>query len=299
MRIQFWMCLGLVAGTAAMWAGDKDQMEADKKALAPVLAYVGGWRGSGLPKDGSKDGWAEDSDWQFDLKGGHAALVFTSDKGHFYKSGRIEPGDKPGEFKFSGVLPDGKKEDMVGTIVENKEERSKDLVFNNSAPGTGRPARLVFTVVAKGNRLLMNFQKKMSGERYTAIAEVGYTRKGSNFGKLGDAHECIITGGAGKMEVSYKGQTYWVCCGGCKDAFYENPEKEIAAWKKRKEEEKLKDARSSAIWSSCFLTPRRKERRKTSLEFRVYAGRLKAELQTFLCAFASWRSLRLKQEPVR
>jgi YHS domain-containing protein len=242
MRISMWACVAVWAlACGAARAGDKDQVEADKKALSPVLQYVGGWRGAGLPKDGSKDGWSEDSEWQFDLKGGHAALVFSSEKGRYYKSGRIDPGEKAGEFKFTGVLPDGKKEEMVGTIIENKEERSKDLVFNNAAPGTGRPARVVFSVVAKGNRLLMDYQKKMSGDRYAPIAEVGYTRKGSNFGKSGDSHECVITGGAGKIEVSYKGQTYWVCCGGCKDAFNENPEKEIAAYHKRKEEEKLKD----------------------------------------------------------
>ena len=74
--------------------------------------------------------------------------------------------------------------------------------------------------------------------RFANLSEVGYTRKGSGFGKQADAHECIITGGKGTIQVSYKGQSYWVCCTGCRDAFNENPEKEIAAYKKRKEEEK-------------------------------------------------------------
>ncbi len=217
---------------------DAGQVEADKKALAPIFQYVGGWRGAGLPKEGpAKDGWTEESEWQFDLKGGHAALVFNSDKGKYYKSGRIDPGEKKGTFKFTGISADGKiKEELVGEIDKNG-----DLAFDNAAAAEGRPSRMLYSVVAKGNRLLIDLQKKSPGGRYSTFCEVSYTRKGSGFGQQANAHECIITGGAGKMEVSYKGQTYWVCCGGCRDAFNENPEKEIAAYKKRKEEEKLKD----------------------------------------------------------
>ena len=216
------------------------QVETDKKALAPIFQYVGGWRGAGLPKEGPvKEGWSEESEWQFDLKNGHAALTFTTDKGKFYKSGRIDPGSKKGQFKFTGVSADGKtKDEMVGEI-----DKGGDVTFDNPNAGEGRPARLVYSVVAKGNRLLIDLQKKSSGGRYSTFCEVSYTRKGSGFGQTANAHECIITGGAGKIEVNYKGQSYWVCCGGCRDAFNENPEKEIAAYKKRKEDEKMKDAK--------------------------------------------------------
>jgi YHS domain-containing protein len=36
------------------------------------------------------------------------------------------------------------------------------------------------------------------------------------------------------MQVSYMGQTYYVCCSGCRDAFNENPAKIIAEYKARK-----------------------------------------------------------------
>jgi YHS domain-containing protein len=41
-----------------------------------------------------------------------------------------------------------------------------------------------------------------------------------------------VTGGLGTIAVSYKGQTYYVCCGGCKDAFEADPEKYVKAIKK-------------------------------------------------------------------
>ncbi|MBI3832649.1 MAG: YHS domain-containing protein [Planctomycetes bacterium] len=48
----------------------------------------------------------------------------------------------------------------------------------------------------------------------------------------------MVTGGLGTISVSYKGQSYYVCCGGCKQEFNDNPEKVLAEAKARKEKEK-------------------------------------------------------------
>jgi YHS domain-containing protein len=42
------------------------------------------------------------------------------------------------------------------------------------------------------------------------------------------------------MAVTHKGQTYYVCCTGCRDMFNENPEKVIAEYNARKAAEKEK-----------------------------------------------------------
>ncbi len=49
---------------------------------------------------------------------------------------------------------------------------------------------------------------------------------------------CVVTGGLGKIAVTYKGQTYYVCCSGCKDAFEENPEKILKEFEARKAKKK-------------------------------------------------------------
>jgi hypothetical protein len=41
---------------------------------------------------------------------------------------------------------------------------------------------------------------------------------------------CIVSGGLGKITVSYKGKTYYVCCSGCRDAFSDQPEKYVKEW---------------------------------------------------------------------
>ena len=50
----------------------------------------------------------------------------------------------------------------------------------------------------------------------------------------GKKPECCVTGGLGTSQVTYMGQTYWVCCTGCRDAFNENPAKVIADYMKKK-----------------------------------------------------------------
>ena len=36
------------------------------------------------------------------------------------------------------------------------------------------------------------------------------------------------------MAVTYKGETFYVCCSGCRDAFNENPEKFIKEYEAKK-----------------------------------------------------------------
>ena len=227
----------LNAGETAAVKASPEAREADKKALMPVANFVGEWRGVGSMKgSGGSDAWSEESEWTWDFKGGRGALVMLSPKGKFYTEARLEPGAKPGSFKLTAKPSTGKgAEEFAGEF--NKEG---DLVMDNTSAPADRPSRLTFSLVAKGKRMVVLYQKKERKDTYMPIAELGSTLKGSGFGKFVDEHECVVTGGRGKSTVDYKGKSYWVCCGGCRDSFLENPEKEIAAFMKRKEEEKLK-----------------------------------------------------------
>jgi len=55
-----------------------------------------------------------------------------------------------------------------------------------------------------------------------------------SLGKVDKKNECIVSGGQGTITISYKGETYYVCCSGCADAFKENPEKYINEYKAKK-----------------------------------------------------------------
>ena len=53
------------------------------------------------------------------------------------------------------------------------------------------------------------------------------TKEGEAFAGGGKKPECIVSGGAASIQVSYNGKTYYVCCTGCRDEFLANPEKYV------------------------------------------------------------------------
>ena len=225
----------LLAALALVSARAEDKAEADKKALQPVQLLVGEWKGAGSMKGDSKGGaWGEECDWAWDFKDGRAMLKLNSPAGKYFSSGTLLPGDKAKTFTFTGILPDGKtREEYSGELNKDGE-----LVLLLANPGADRPARVTFSTVAKGKRLLVLLEKKRTATLFAPFAELGLTRKGSAFGKQTDERECVVTGGSGTIPVQYKGKTYYVCCTGCKQSFDANPDKEMTAYFKRKEEEK-------------------------------------------------------------
>ena len=103
------------------------------------------------------------------------------------------------------------------------------------------PQRITLRVVAGGDRLVMLLERKSAiSERYARLAEVGYTRKGSEFGKGTSQPECVVTGGLGTMQVTYQGQMYYVCCAGCRDLFEQKPAEILAEYRDRKAAEAAK-----------------------------------------------------------
>ena len=76
--------------------------------------------------------------------------------------------------------------------------------------------------------------KKPAGKTlYVAQYEVACNKVGESLGAKEKKNLCIVTGGLGTSTVSYKGQTFYVCCSGCRDAFNENPEKFIKEFEKK------------------------------------------------------------------
>lgn len=244
------LLLAVAFGFGAAWAEEaKDEkgaqpaegdtaarLAADKAALAPLNNFVGDWKGVGMPRRGSNDGaWGEEAGWAWRFKEGRASLGFASADGKFYREGHLAPGEG-GAFVFTGTLPDGKTtESLAGKLNDAGE-----LVLEAASPAAGRPKRITIGMVAKGKRMVMTLESDGGGGKLAPLGEIGFTRKGSGFGKNTAEKECVVTGGLGTIAVSHKGQTYYVCCSGCKDVFDENPEAELAAYQKRKDEEKAK-----------------------------------------------------------
>ena len=242
-RFPSFLMLLFLTAPICLAAGDAPEggkLAAQKLELAKLQSFVGTWKGGGQTKRGSNDGaWVEQTDWVWKFSDQSASLTFTSEKAKYVASGSVRPGSKAGEFQLTTKsAKDGSETEYVGNLAEDGQ-----VVFVADKAPADQPDRISMRTVANGDRLVVMYEKKSTiSDRLARMAEVGYTRKGSQFGQTSDPRECIVTGGVGTMAVTHKNQTYYVCCTGCRDMFNENPEKTIAEFVARKAAEKAKKA---------------------------------------------------------
>lgn len=217
----------------------------DKQALAPLQPYVGSWRGVGLPKRGSNAGaWTETSQWAWQFTKGRAELVAKLDDDKYYTQLRLQPGEEPGQFVLLAAAA-GADDQPAAPPVRFVGQRVDDVLkVVAQDPIEKRPARISIRLVAGGDRMLVLYEKRIGSDSYARLAEVGSTRKGSSFAKnAASGPECVVTGGLGTIAVTHEGKTYYVCCGGCKDLFEEDPAAVLAEYHQRKALERAEQAK--------------------------------------------------------
>ena len=250
------------AGEADTGQTDTERMSSDKAALAPLQAFVGGWRGVGQVRRGSSQGaWTENADWIWKFADGRAAIVFAAPNGKYYRSGRLTPGKQAGTFELTASVPaasadeqsggdasdDGKPGDQsaepgaepaADRFVGKLDKNHQLVLVNRRAEPAGNAdavARVSIRTVADGDRLIVLYEKRLPGQdRFARLAEVGYTRKGVAFAAGSGQPECVVTGGLGTIEVEHAGKKYYVCCTGCRDLFQNDPEGVLAEYRERK-----------------------------------------------------------------
>ena len=224
MRVAFILFLAFLLAVS-------DNSSREQQRLAKLQGLIGQWRGVGQPQRGSTKGsWSESADWTWQFGASGPALIGKLPDGRFFRELRLSasedegayvltatPAAGAGELRYVGRLDDG------GQLVLQADGRQDDV-----------PQRVTLRFAAGGDRLLVLLEKQTTNGTFTRLAEVGYTRQGSGFGKVATQRECIVTGGLGTMEVSHGGKTYYVCCTGCRDYFNENPEKVLAEFAARK-----------------------------------------------------------------
>jgi hypothetical protein len=212
-----------------------------KERLKKLQPLVGAWRGVGQPLRGSpKDSWLESADWGWNFADEQGpSLVAQLSTGRYFTQLRLTTGKQAGTYVLTAnPVAGGEAVRYAGQLDEQGQ-----LILNVEQPRDDLPAdfprRISLRFVAGGDRLLVLLEKKApAGEQLTRLAEVGYTRQGSGFGKNTPQRECVVTGGLGTIEVSHGGKTYYVCCTGCRDYFNESPEKVLEEYAARKQAEK-------------------------------------------------------------
>jgi len=212
-----------------------EEQVSGKQALSKLQDYVGQWRGVGQVRRGSTQGaWSETSDWAWKFNDGKASLTFKVDDAKYFATGTLRAVDGDAVFELTAESENAKVT-YVGRLDEDGS-----LVLDAADAPDGQPARISIRQVADGKRMLVLFERRVGDDRFLRMAEVGYTREGSNFGKGTNYIECVVTGGVGTMPVTFEGKTYYVCCTGCRDLFNDDPAAVLAEYRERKEAEKQK-----------------------------------------------------------
>jgi hypothetical protein len=225
----------LALAAPAARADDKPPVP-PREALKAFADLIGTWRATGTP-EGTRDEkergfWTEKQSWEWQFKGDDAWLRLAIDKGKHFTAGELRYLPKTGRYGLTLTTTDKKTLEYEGTLAD------KRLTLERTDDKTKDTHRIVLALLHP-NRVLYRAEVTPAGKPLpTKLYQVGATKEGEPFAVEGGGPECVVSGGLGTIRVSYKGQTYYVCCTGCKDEFNSDPEKyirEFEAKKKKKQ----------------------------------------------------------------
>jgi len=232
------LLMGLALADEKLPAAGTDDAAAQKVALAEFNSLIGKWRGVGQPRRGSNQGaWQEQAEWVWDFTNGTAIRVDVS-KGKLAQTLRITFDPSTKEYVGELTTAEGTNETYRG-----KFQNVGVLTLLKPAANDEEVKQITVTRLNEKRTLVLFEKRAASQASFSRVAEVGYTRDGQRLATSSTSGpECIVTGGEGTMEVKYKGETYYVCCSGCKQAFEDNPARIIAeaAERRKREREKAK-----------------------------------------------------------
>jgi hypothetical protein len=200
---------------------DAPAKRTSKEALQALNDLVGSWRCTGTPESKKKEFWTESMQWEWQFKGDEAWMKVAYEKGKYFANGELRYLADKDQFQLTLQTVDKEKLAFTGPLkektltLEREDEKAKDA------------QRLVFTFLHP-NRFLYRYETKAADQRgFAKIYQVGATKNDVPFAECETGPECIVSGGLGTIKMTYKGQTYYFCCTGCRDAFKDDPEKYI------------------------------------------------------------------------
>lgn len=232
------MSMAVILGARGLPAarGDEPPGREIPPAFAPLEYLVGEWNGAAMPKNSARSfrGWIESHSWAWTFtKGKPTGMSVSIRGGKVLADGKLTFDPARKRFRLEGTAPKpaGGPIAFEGAL----DATGKKLVLEQVEPAKGSgegPVRLSIRPNSNYIRYTMDVDRKGPGALpYSRATEIGVTRKGESLaGKSGEAdaaNKCIVTGGTATMSISYRGQTYLLCCTGCRDEFKENPEKYI------------------------------------------------------------------------
>ena len=228
MTLQF---LPILLLALAFESSAQDKKASPRVALMPFNEYVGTWQGDGKVK---KDIWSETIEWSWKYKGDDGWLIFKIKDGKFLKGGELR--FLPDQKLYQLTAVDAKDQKLV---YEGKIEKEYLTLFRTDEKTKERQRVQMFNA---GDGVIFNYRVSTAKEgaklfpEYEVKARLDADSWPPTF--INNKRVCVVSGGHGTMLVNFKGQNYFVCCSGCRDAFQENPEKWIKEYETNNKKDK-------------------------------------------------------------
>jgi hypothetical protein len=216
---------------AAPDAGEQ-QKRTPKQALQEFNDLIGGWRGTGVPSGNKKAFWIETQEWGWQFKGKDAWLTIDFDKSKYYKSGELRYLPDKDQYQLTLVTPEKETRTFVGALTTT-EAKTKVLTLDYTDPKTKETHRLTFKLLHNNRYLYQAEVRPADREAFSKVFSVGVTKTDGSFASGDGKPECIVSGGLGTSAVTYMGQTYYVCCSGCRAEFNADPAKYVKEYNDR------------------------------------------------------------------
>ncbi|MGL4420240.1 MAG: YHS domain-containing protein [Gemmataceae bacterium] len=219
-------------GMASLAADDRAAAAKSKKALQELSEFIGKWELTAETKaSGKLVSWKEPTNWMWKFQGDDSWITLEMKDGKYFQTGNLKY--DPAAKKYELTL-----KDKAGTEqLFRGEFKKQKLVLERTDDKSGDVHRLSFNTLSEGIRLAMNYDVQSGGKGlFNSVYKSVGNKEGESLAgaKTNKDPECIVTGGAAKIAVSYMGKTYHVCCSGCKDEFDANPKKYVDALTKGK-----------------------------------------------------------------
>ncbi len=226
------LSLAAVALVQSGLVADQPPTRTAKEALQPFNDLIGSWRGTATPngtkEEQQKGFWVETISWEWQFKDKDAWLAVSFDKSKQFTAGTLRYVADKDHFVLK-LTTVGKEElTFTGTLKE------KVLTMDTEPDANNEVRRIVITMLHDNRHLYRIDKKKADKPSFTNVFKVGATKEGVAFAEGQAKNECIVSGGLGTMQVTYMGQTYWVCCSGCASEFRADPAKYVKEWEAKK-----------------------------------------------------------------
>jgi len=223
----------LMCGLLAVTVSAADKKEDPREAFKDLQEFIGAWKGNGGPLKAQPkpaELWSETLNWGWKFKGDDAWLVLEFTNGRYFKNGELRYTSKTKKYEFTATDAKGEKQVYQGTFKNNY------LTLEYVDPKTKETQRIVMNTALDGGRFVYRFERQaQDSDIIRKEYQVSANKEGVGTGGTTKVkNECVVSGGQGTTQVSYKGESFWVCCSGCRDEFNANPEKYIKEFKAKK-----------------------------------------------------------------